>query len=199
MLNFFKTILALSVLFLSIGANAIDQGDFRLSGLVGNTSLLGDVGNGGQNAIGYGGGFSYLIADDMAFNILYSESSHKNDVNHSDLSLGVDYYTGGDDIMAIYISGGLGFLSNKIEAVKVAALTGSSVASVSDVTGSGMAIFLGTGVDFAVGKAMNFGMRFKYNKAFEATETVNNVEIKTMQDSVDVLAVISFVMPSKGW
>ena len=192
----------LIVLFnLAISANAwaIDQGDIRLSGLVGNTTLLGDVGSGGQNAIGYGGGFSYLIADDLAFNILYSTSSHKNDVSHSDLALGVDYYTGGDDVMAIYISGGLGFLSNKIEAAKVASLSNSSLTSVSDVTGSGMALFLGAGVDFAMGKAMNFGMRFKYNKAFEATETINTVEIKTMQDSIDVLAVMSFVLPSKGW
>lgn len=187
------------ILSLSSQSWAIDQGDVRVAGLIGNTALLGDVGSGGQNAVGYGGGFTYLIADDLSFNLLYFASSHQNDVDHSDFSLGIDYYTGGDDVMAIYVSGGLGFLSNKIKAEKVASLSGSSVASVSDVTGNGMALYLGAGVDFSVANSALFGLRFKYNKAFEATETVNNTEIKTMQDSVDVLAVIAFVLPSKGW
>jgi len=182
MIRFFCIVL-LSLLA-GTSSHAIDQGDMRLSVLGGNIALLGDVTSGGQNKIGFGGSFSYLVSDDMAFDIGYVSSSHTN-VSHSNVTLGVDYYTGGDETNVFYVSGGIGFINNKLETPAI--------------TGSGMSLYLGGGVDFQIRKNFLFGLQFKYNKAFEATDTVAGQEIKTVQDTIMVLAKLAFVLPSETW
>lgn len=161
---------------------AMDEGDLRFGVVGGNVSLLGTVGSGGQNSLGTGGIFAYQIANDIVFNLIYLKSDHTNiGLKHSDLSLGVDFYTGGDGTAAYYISGGAALLSNNFSAVPAD-------------DASAMGLYLGGGIDFQVRPQFLIGLKFKYNKAFEAKNAAGS---PTVQDSVDVLAVAEFVLGKK--
>ncbi len=181
----FKSLIASLVFVFSVSAFAIDEGDIRVGVIGGNISALGDIGNNGQNALGGGAIFSYLIASDLAFNLSYLLSSHDGTykLKHSDLSVGVDYYTGGDGTVAYYVSGGAGLLSNKLTYLAT------------DYSASAMALYLGGGLDFQVRSNFLFGLKFKYNKAFDATTT--GVPFKTVQDTINVLATVSLVFGAK--
>ncbi|OQW54653.1 MAG: hypothetical protein A4S09_05715 [Proteobacteria bacterium SG_bin7] len=176
-----RSLLSLLVFVASINSFAIDEGDVRFGLMGGNVSLLGDVGSGGQNSLGVGGIFGYQILNDIVFNVMYLSSDHKNiNIKHTDLSVGVDYYTGGDGTVAHYVSGGAGMLSNNFTLTP-------------NLDSSAMALYLGAGIDFQVGSNFLFGLKFKYNKAFDAK--VGN--IATVQDSVNVMAVAEFVLGKK--
>ncbi len=175
--------LLVTVLFVAFSSItfAMDEGDVRLGVVGGNVSLLGDVGSGGQNSLGAGGIFGYQLMDDIVFNIIYLKSDHTNiGVKHSDLSLGVDYYTGGDGTIAYYVSGGAALLSNNFSATPAN-------------DSSAMGLYLGAGIDFQVRPQFMFGLKFKYNKAFEAKVGTTT----TVQDSIDVLAAVEFVLGKK--
>lgn len=176
-----RSLFFLLALLLNQPVFAMDEGDIRLGVLGGNNSLLSSVGNGGDNVLSTGAIVAYQMLDDIVFNLTYLTSNHTNiGVKHSNLSLGLDYYTGGDGTIAFYVSGGAALLNNK--------------RTNATYDGSAMGVFVGGGMDFQVNSKFLFGLKARYNKAFETAAADGT---KTVQDSVDVLAAVQFVLGKK--
>lgn len=177
-----RSLLGLLVLVTSINSFAIDEGDVRFGVVGGNNNLLGAVGDGGHNVLATGGTFNYQFLNDIALNVTYLTSKHEFIAveKHSNLSLGVDYYLGGDGTMAYHVSGGACLITNNFR--------------VNTEDGSAMGIYAGGGIDFQIHPRFLFGLKAKYNKAFESKGPSGSPNV---QDSIDVLAVAELVLGKK--
>ncbi len=177
-----RLILAMLLTVISTSAFAIDEGDIRVGVIGGNNNLLGDVGDGGHNTLSTGAIFAYQLLDDIAFNVIYLTSKHEFIAvqKHTNLSLGVDYYTGGDGTIAYHLSGGACTISNSF--------------TTSSFDGNAMCLYAGGGIDFQIQSNFLFGLKAKYNKAFETTGPTG---AKNVQDSIDVFAAVEFVFGKK--
>lgn len=153
-------------------ASAAEVGQFRLGALLGQVGLSGDPGSGGNNAIGLGVLGGFRLDDQLALDIQFLSSSHSR-VDHRELSVGADYYLGDYEKASPHISVGMTFNNNRF---KDASFTG-------DAAG----LYIGGGLEFELNPGLTIGPEVRYQKAFEATAKINNVDTKTVQDSYSLL------------
>jgi hypothetical protein len=163
---------------------AIKESELRIGAQGGNVNLLGDVGNSGQNGMGFGAVVDYAVTEEILFEVGYLTSAHES-VNHTDLSLGINLNLNNYDVAYGYVSGGASFLSNSF--------------SNPSITGSAFGVYVGGGFDFELGRNFVTGIQLKHQKAFEATKSVSGVAVKTVQDSTTVLLRFMFTFGGDGW
>ncbi len=149
-----------------------DLGDWRLGGLAGQVSLLGNVSTADPNGVAYGVSAGYFVEDHIALESMFLSSSHTN-VNHTALSFGADYYLG--DYITAYpsLSAGVSFLANKIKSA--------------EITGDAFALYLGGGFDFEISEFLTAGIQARFQKAFEGKTRINGVDVTTVDDTFSVL------------
>jgi opacity protein-like surface antigen len=166
--------LILSALVLNTphAAQASEPGTFRLGLVGGQVGLLGDPGTGGANSVGYGASAGYRLDDRVALEIQYVASSHSQ-VHHRNLGIGGDYYLGDYEKAYPHISAGMSFITNRFK--------------VDDRVSDAAALYLGGGLEFELQRNLTLGPQFRYHKAFETKATVDNQEIKAVQDSYTLL------------
>ncbi len=182
-------LLVLSSLGFSTRAFAVDEGDVRLGVMAGHVGLMGDVASGRSNSLGYGAVFGYASSDQMIFELGYLQSAHDN-LTHSEMLVGLNYYLGSYDALYPQITGGVSFLSNKFRD------TTNPIPN-TDISSNGFGLYFGGGIDFEMGSHLLAGIQGRYNKAFDTTVTLaNGSSVKAIQDNITVMLRVIFTLGS---
>lgn len=178
--------LMLQTLSFLIFSSTIWAANVQVGLLAGNIGLLGSVVESNSNSIGIGATAGYSASDDIALTFTYLGSQHGS-VNHNEIGLGADFYLSSYDIVYPFLSAGLNFINNSFKDLRLSA--------------SGTGIFFGAGVEFKLGVNIRAGILGRYTKAFESTDFYQGVEIKTVQDSMNVLLKVAyqFGKADSGW
>lgn len=181
MTRFLSTALLLttSLMLVSANAEAYDKGQFRFSGILGQVGLLGDPGDRGANALGFGVGAAFQVEENLAFDIRYMGSNHSN-ASHTDISVGAEYYFGDYTNAYPHAQLGMSFLSNEIKNA--------------DISGDAVGIYVGGGLSFELSKNMMIGPEVRFVKGFEAKSNVNGVDVTTVGDNYSILLRFQYLL-----
>lgn len=170
--------LALVAALLIISTNAFAEGPtadkFTLGAVVGNVALSEDAGQ-SKNAIGVGGVFGYSIEDELSFEMMYMQSSH-DDLDHSDINLGVQYYFNSYEPFYFGLTGGVAFVTNEVGTV--------------DDTAFGL--FIGAGADVFTKRNLMIGLQARYYSMFGSDVTVGSSKVTLVDDFTTVMARVLF-------
>lgn len=174
-------LLTVTALLLSISesAQAYDKGQFRFSGVLGQVGLLGDPGDEGANALGFGVGAAFQVEDNLAFDIRYMGSNHAN-AKHTDISVGAEYYFGDYTNAYPHAQLGMSFLSNDIKDV--------------DISGDAVGVYVGGGLSFELSRSLMIGPEIRFVKGFESKSNINGVSVTTVGDNYSILLRLQYVL-----
>ena len=171
--------LSLAVFALPNKASAYEKGQFRFSGVLGQVGLLGDPGDRGANALGFGVGAAFQVEENLAFDLRYMGSNHAN-VSHTDISVGAEYYFGDYTNAYPHAQLGMSFLNNDIKNA--------------DISGDAVGIYVGGGLSFELSRNLMIGPEVRFVKGFESKSTVNGVDVTTVGDSYSILLRLQYVL-----
>jgi opacity protein-like surface antigen len=167
---------------LSIQAHAADSGQFHLGVSAGQVGLFNDPGADGANGLGAGLSVGYMLDSSFELELQYLASSHTN-IDHSDISVGANYYLSDYEHAYPHISAGMTFLTNHFKG--------------QGASGTAAGLFLGGGLGFELSRDWTLGPEVRYQKAFESHGHVGGLDQITVGDSYMILLRLSWT-PSSG-
>jgi hypothetical protein len=182
--EFMKFIFALVALFTFTAAHAEGPkaDTFKLGAVVGNVALSNDGTFGtktvSKNAIGLGGVFGYSLEDELSFEFTFMKSSH-DDLDHQDLSLGVQYYFNSYEPFYYGLTGGVSFTKNEV----------SSIANADDTA---FGLFFGAGADVFTKRGLIVGLQARYYSMFASDKNIGGTKYTIVDDYYTVLARVLF-------
>lgn len=167
-----------AALLLPAAGNAFNKGTWRVGALAGQIGVQGDVGKTqagatDPNSVGFGLTAGTYVDEELAVEGSLIFSSHEN-LEHTNLSFGANYYFG--DYVAAYPNAvaGVSFISNEVQDTKV--------------SGDAFGLYLGGGFDFELNPQITTGIQLRFTKAFEESKaTANGVQVATAGDTFMVL------------
>ncbi len=172
----------LSLILVQSAKADINEGDMRLGLTGGHVGLLSDVGDRAGNALGFGAFANYTVTSEMQFELAYLSSGHTN-LRHNDISAGVNIFFNSYDAAYFAFLTGVDFIGHDV--------------NYANATSSGMALYVGLGVDFELNKHFSAGLYGKYHHAFETSVTNSaGQSVKAIQSYVDVLVRLAYIIPN---
>lgn len=147
-------------------SNAADG--LRVGILLSQVSLLGDPGESGANALGWGLESTYRIEPSLAIALRYLMSGHSN-VDHKEINLGLEYSIGEYESAFPYAVGGLAFHDNRLKAI--------------DRSGGAAGVYVGLGADFNIVQNFWIAPEIRFTKIFPSRIESNGRSIDTVSDS----------------
>ena len=174
-----QTILLISCLLFFNTAQAVAEGEFRTGLLAGDFSPMGGLSDAGHS-LGYGLHFGYMFTDDMVFEVDYLSSS-SDDLSHTNLSILVNYYYSTHKSIYFNMVGGLALIQNSVKT------------TTKTLSGDGVGIAFGGGLDFDLSQKFIAGFQLRYNFAMASTDDSVTPEITTVDSFMTLLARISYV------
>ena len=154
---------------------------FKVGALFGNVALTNDgtTPDIGKNSIGLGAIFGYSIEDELSFEFSYITSDH-DDLDHKDLSLGVNYYFNSYEPFYYNFSGGASFTENELSG---ATATGKD---------SAFGLYAGVGADVFTKRDLIIGLQARYYKMFSSEKSISTVNYNIVDDYYTVMARMMF-------
>ncbi len=168
-------------LWMGSTGHAIQEKDYRIGLLAGDLMPQGSMSTIGHG-IAYGAQLGYMFNDDLAFEFGYVSTSSIKGLVTSNEQFQINYYY--KSFQSIYLSllGNMTLVQNKL------------TYGTEDLTGGGVALGVGTGIDFDIGKNFVAGFFFIYNHATPVKVTATNGdEVKVVETSQVLMTRVAFV------
>jgi hypothetical protein len=165
----------------SIASEGPKENTFKAGVLFGNVALGNDNSAApaiSKNSIGFGGLFGYSLEDELSFEFAYMKSSH-DDLDHSDLSLGVEYYFNSYEPFYYGLTGGVSFTKNEISGT----VSGDDTA---------FGLFVGIGADVFTKRGMVVGLQARYYDMFSSDKNIGGTKYNLVDNYYTILARVLF-------
>jgi hypothetical protein len=166
----------------SIASEGPKADTFKLGAVVGNVALSNSGTGISKNAIGLGGVLGYSIEDELSFEMTYLKSSH-DDLAHTDLSLGVEYYFNSYEPFYYGLTGGVSFTKNKLDKTSPTVAKGDDTA---------FGLFVGIGADVFTKRGMILGLQARYYDMFGSDKDIGGTKYNLVDNYYTILARVLF-------